>query len=115
MAGELTNLEQLLEHIGRVTTGCQERVSLGMILEAIGSRSFGPLLLFAGIIMVSPLSGIPGIPTTMALFVLLIAGQLLFGRKHFWLPQLLLNRSVSCTRLYRTLKWLEPPARGIDR
>ncbi|SMP71332.1 Exopolysaccharide synthesis, ExoD [Desulfonatronum zhilinae] len=90
MDQEISNLEQLLDRIEEVASG-RNRVSLGSIVEAVGSRSFGPLLLLAGIILASPLSGIPGMPTTMAVVVLLIAIQLLIGRKHLVLRRLMWN------------------------
>lgn len=114
MAYQFTNLQQLLDHIGR-TARHRKRTSLDMVVRAVGRRSFAPLLLLAGIILFSPLSGIPGVPTIMALLVLLTAIQLLFGRKHFWMPQWLLHRSISRDRLLRILRWLQVPAQFIDR
>lgn len=114
MAVEPTNLENLLEQIHRVSQAC-DRVSLGRIMEATGKRSFGALLLLAGIILASPLSGIPGIPTTMAVLVLLITVQLLVGKKHFWFPEWLLNRSIKKSQLEKAIRWLKPPARFVDR
>jgi hypothetical protein len=107
------NLEQLLDRIDTAADS-RERVSLGSILEAVGSRSFGPLLLVAGLILVSPLSGIPGTATTMAVIVLLCAVQLVLGRSHFWLPSWLLQRSVPHNKLKRTLIFVRPHAQTID-
>ena len=113
MSQELTNLEQLLDRIGKAADDL-DRVSLGMIVEAVGGRSFGPLLVTVGVILASPLSGIPGMPTTMGMLLLLIAVQLLFRREHFWLPRWLLRRSVARNNLVKALEWLRPPARFID-
>ena len=111
----ITNLEQLLDRLGEAGHG-DERVSLGAILEVVGRRSFGPLLLVAGLITLAPVIGdIPGVPTIIGMSVLLIAGQLLFRREHFWLPRWLLERSVARDNLGKALKWLRPPARFIDR
>lgn len=114
MPEEIVNLEQLLDRLSK-GTGDQERVFVGGIVEAIGSRSFGAILLLAGVILISPLSGIPGIPTTMGILVLLVAVQLVFHHRHFWLPQWLLRRTLSRARLGKALKWLRPLARFIDR
>ncbi|WP_323843970.1 exopolysaccharide biosynthesis protein [Microbulbifer magnicolonia] len=114
MADEFTGLHQLLAHIDK-TARDSERVSLEMVVTAVGLRSFAPLLLLVGLILFSPLSGIPGVPTTMALLVLLVTVQLLLGRRHFWLPQWLLRRSISKDKLQKALRWLEKPARFIDR
>jgi hypothetical protein len=111
---QVFNLEQLLTRIASAAEGHQQ-VSLGMIVEAVGRRSFGPLLLMAGIVLASPLSGIPGMPTVMGLVVTLIACQLLLGSRHFWLPRWLLRRSLDRRRICRTVGWLSRPARVVDR
>ncbi|MEX2670520.1 MAG: exopolysaccharide biosynthesis protein [Phycisphaeraceae bacterium] len=110
-----TNLERLLDRIDEVSQE-GDRVSLDSILQTVGSRSFGPLLLMAGLITFAPIVGdIPGVPTMMGLFVFLIAVQLLFHRKHFWLPGWLLRRSVARDKLCKALSWSRPAARFIDR
>lgn len=111
---EVHNLEQMLERIGQAVRN-KEIITLGEVIEAVGSRSFGPLLLMAGTVSVSPLSGIPGMPTTMGVLVFLIGIQLLVGRRHFWLPGWMLHRSISYHKMLQSLKWLMPGARFIDR
>lgn len=109
------NLQKLLEDMeGATEQGAT--VSVRTILEQIGSRSFGPLLLLAGVIVLAPLIGdIPGVPTIIGLFVFLLAVQLLLGRNHIWLPQWLLNKDMSAEKLRSSLKWLKKPARFLDR
>ena len=114
MPQKYSNLEQLLDLIGQAAEN-QDTVTVGRIIGVIGSKSFGPLLLLAGLILFSPLSGIPGMPTIMGVFVLLIVLQLLFRKKYFWLPGWLLNRSVTRNKLDKSLKWLLPPSRFVDR
>ncbi len=115
MDPEPTSVEELLdltEQAARET----DRVSIGRILETLGSRSFGPILLLAGLITLAPLLGdIPGVPTIMAAIVVLTAGQLLFSRDHLWLPQWMLARSIRQDRFCRTIGWLRPVARFLDR
>ncbi|WP_237058294.1 exopolysaccharide biosynthesis protein [Microbulbifer sediminum] len=113
MPVEFTSLQQLLEHIA-ATARHRERVSLDLVLRVVGRRSFAPVLLLVGIILFSPLSGIPGLPTTMAILVLLVTLQLLLGRHHFWFPQWMLQRSIANDKLLTALKWLEKPAAFID-
>ena len=92
---EPKNLEQLLERACDASRN-RNRVSLDAILKLVGRRSFGPLLLMAGLIMFLPVIGdIPGVPVMMGMLVLLVAGQLLFRREHIWLPQWLLQRSIT--------------------
>lgn len=113
---EVTTLEQLLDRIGKATQGGGPRVSLGAVLDVVGRRSFGPLLLLAGLVTLAPIIGdIPGVPTLMAVLVWLSAGQLLLRREHVWLPRWLLLRSMAPDKLRQALKRLHAPARFIDR
>lgn len=112
---ELNNLEQLLDLISE-TTEDNEKVSLGEILQIVGPRSFGPLLLVTGIITLAPLIGdIPGVPTVMGLLVFLISIQLLLKRNYFWLPEWMLDRSIDNEKLSKALRWLDKPAEFVDR
>jgi hypothetical protein len=112
---EPTNLEQLLDRIDAAARE-GDPVSLGRILDLVGRRSFGPLLLVAGLITVAPVIGdVPGVPTVIGVFVLLIAGQLLLRRECFWLPHWMLRRTIARDKLCKVLGWLRPPARFVDR
>jgi hypothetical protein len=112
---DIRTLEQLLDLIGDAAEGSSE-VSLDAILDVVGRRSFGALLLVAGLITLAPIVGdIPGVPTSIGILVLLIAGQVLFRHEHFWLPHWLLNRSVERDKLIKVLGWMGRPARFIDR
>lgn len=114
MNADIRSLQDLLQRL-REIDGDQKSVRLEEILDRIGKRSFGTILLLAGLITLAPLIGdIPGVPTLMALLVLLTAGQLLAGRPSFWLPAFLLEHSLSNDRLNRALDRLEKPFRFID-
>src|SRR5690554_8144272 len=114
MAEKLTSLEQLLDRMDEAREG-QNTVSLERLMDTIGRRSFGPLLLLIGVILVSPLSGIPGLPSTMGVAVFLLAVQMLFRRKHIWLPKWILRRSINEQKLGKSAEWMRKPARFIDR
>jgi hypothetical protein len=116
MSEEPTNLTQLLAQIYKATDNEKEQVSLGELLDTVGRRSFGPLLLIAGLITVAPVVGdIPGVPTIMGILVLLIGGQLLFYQEHFWLPDWLLRQSIGKDKLKKGLKWMRSSTRFLDR
>lgn len=112
---EPANLEQVLERM-RHAHAQGDRVSLGAVLREIENRSFGSLLLVEGLITFSPLVGdIPGMSAMMGVCVLLTAGQMLFHRGHFWLPQRLLRLSIKQDKFCKVLQWLGPMARFTDR
>lgn len=110
----ITTLEQLLERLCQ-TTNDRDEVNVGQMLAAAGRRSFGPLLLLPGIIVFSPLSGVPGLPTTMAVLVMLVAGQLVLGKRQFWLPQWILCRHASRDKVRKAVKFVSPVARVVDK
>jgi hypothetical protein len=109
-----TGLEDLLDRLAQAKEEGGE-IRIGRLLEAIGRRSFGPLLLMAGLIAVSPLSGIPGMPTTIAITVSLVAVQFLLGQRHFWVPRWVQERRVSHARFCEAVRLMKRPARVIDR
>lgn len=108
-------LEQLLEKLGEAGNGDSKRVTIGSMIQVVGERSFAPLLVFAGLLALSPLSGIPGMPTLVATIVLLTSGQLLFGREHFWLPDRVLRQGIPRERFDKALKMARPASRFVDR
>jgi hypothetical protein len=111
MEQEPTSLEQVLDRIGNAESD-ESRVSLGAILREIEHRSFGSLLLVAGLITLVPITGESAL---MGVFVLLIAVQMLFHHRHFWLPRRLLVLSIKQDKLCKALNRLKPAARYADR
>jgi hypothetical protein len=112
---ETRPLGDLLDQV-EDTARSGDRVSVEMILKAVGRRSFGPMLLLVGLVTLAPLIGdIPGVPTLMGVSLLLTAGQLLVGREQIWLPQWILSRSVSPEKLCKAIKAIRKPSRFVDR
>lgn len=111
----LTNVEDLLDRLGEAAAD-RERVSVEVVVEAIGRRSFAPTLLVTGLIMLAPgPADLPGVPVILGLLVILTAGQLIVGRHHFWLPRWMLSRNIASETLQRVINWLRRPARHVDR
>ncbi|QSP95098.1 exopolysaccharide biosynthesis protein [Marinobacter salinisoli] len=109
------SLTDLLKRLRDNTRG-QQQVSIGDLLDAVGQRSFGPVVLIAGLLTLAPLIGdIPGVPTLLGLLVLLTLGQLLFQRPAIWIPSQLSNRQLARDKLENGLDWMDRPARFIDR
>jgi hypothetical protein len=115
MSTDPKNLSDVLDLIEDAAEG-EERVAFEDMLDTIGQRSFGPLLLLCGLVILAPIVGdIPGVPTAVGLVVLLIAIQLLVGRKHFWFPAWLRERSVGADSLRKAVSKVRRPARFVDR
>lgn len=114
-SNEITNLEQLLDQL-ETAAEAGDAVSIDSVVDVVGRRSYGPVVLVGGLITLAPVLGdIPGVPTVIAILLLIIGVQLLFCRDHIWLPAWLLQRSVPHQKLCKVITWLRRPARFIDR
>lgn len=107
------NLQQVLDRISQ-SAADHRQVTFGDIIDTVGSRSFGPVLMTIGILLLSPLSGIPGVPTISGLLILFIAVQILVLDEGFWLPAWILERHLPSDKLLKGIRFLEPAATYID-
>lgn len=82
---QVRNLRTLLQSLCSETEG--ESVSVGDLLNAVGRRSYGPVLLLLGFIAIGPLTIIPGASVLMALVTLIFALQMVIGRPYPWIPK----------------------------
>jgi len=114
----VNNLSSLLDVLqSKVDDGAgddQPNVKLREVLQVVGRRAYGPLLLIIGLISISPLTMIPGSTWAFALLTLLIAIQLLFHKNTPWLPRGALDLELSETALGRFISASRPTARFID-
>ena len=114
MADEPQSIGEILDTLEGLADK-NERVSLGDAIHAFGNRSYGPFLVLLPLIELSPIGGIPGVPTAIAAVIILIAGQMVFGRKHLWLPGFVERRGVSSGKLCKATDTLRGLARFMDR
>ncbi|MDA0219702.1 MAG: exopolysaccharide biosynthesis protein [Proteobacteria bacterium] len=105
-------LGDVLDTLVRKTDG---QVSLDQVLEAIGSRGFGPMVATVGFIAVAPTGAIPGVPSTCAVIILLLSVQIFLPRRHPWLPAPLRRISIPHARLRKAVEKAEPVTHRIDR
>ncbi|WP_146619900.1 exopolysaccharide biosynthesis protein [Acuticoccus sediminis] len=90
------------------------KVSVAQILDCVGRTSFAAVLLVPSLIVVSPLSAIPGIPTVAGLIIVLICMQYVFGARSLWLPSRILRISVRGEHLCAAMSRVRPIARLGD-
>ncbi len=116
----VTNLSSLLdvlqEEVDRDPNGGGEaKITLEMILELIGRRAYGPILLVIGLLALSPLTVVPGATWVFAAITLVICVQMALHKDHPWMPQKALRMNVSEDRLEKFIKAVRPTARFVDR
>jgi hypothetical protein len=91
------------------------KVRLADGLEAMGHRAYGPFFILLPLIEMSPVGGIPGLPTAMALVLGLLAVQLVLGRDHMWLPSFVEKRGLKGHKLITVAEKMEPVGRKLDK
>lgn len=111
---EEKGLSDLIARLTALAGSC-EKIAIHDIREEIGERSFGPFLIIPAVIEISPIGGIPGVPTAIAIIISLFAVQILVGRKHLWLPQILERRTLDGQKLKKGLDKLSPISRGCKK
>lgn len=107
------SLNDLLD--GMQSAAEQENVTLRDVLDEFGDRSITPFILLASVLLVSPLSGVIGMSTFMAILVFILSAQALWGRKRLWLPEFLLNKQMKSSHLHSVVRWLRKPSSFFDR
>lgn len=106
----VSEILDMLEEAGEST----EKVSVGDVVEKFGARSYAPLLIVPALVGISPVGGIPGVPTFLAVIILLFAVQMVFGRSHLWLPGIIENRAIKGEKVEKSAEKLRRPAKWID-
>ena len=89
-------------------------VCIADVLDDFGGRSFGPFIMLPALLEITPIGGIPGVPTFLALIIAIVAVQLLLGKEHIWLPQLIQKRAVGAKKLHKGVTKLRGIAGWLD-
>ena len=110
---QANNFVMLLQSLLEKTDG--EDVSLGDLLNIVGVRSFGPVILLLGFVSITPLTIVPGANWLIALVVLLFSVQLLMLRKTPWLPRRLVETRFPRKYLITAVESGMSGARVADR
>lgn len=95
--------------------GGAKTVAVRDLVEVMEENSFAMLLTLFSLLLVSPLSAIPGATTVVGLTVAGVLAQWLLGKKQVWLPGFLLNRSMPVHKLRQALVWMERPVAWLER
>jgi hypothetical protein len=109
-----TDLETLLQKLSD-RAAKDPSFTVGELLQSLGRRSFAPVLLIAAAIGFTPFGVVPGMPTVLAVVIIVVTAQIILGRRHLWLPEFIRKKSLSRRNTLRTVEILKKPARFLDR
>lgn len=113
MADDSTALTDVVNELKDASEG-KDTVEVGQLIDALDERGYGPALAVLPLIELTPLGGIPGFPTLLALMVAILALRMLMGYEHFWAPDWLRDRSLKSSKVLKSVEWLKPVSRWID-
>lgn len=107
VVGILDKLKELAES--------DHEVSVGEVTKAFGRRGYGPLLAVPALVGASPVGGIPAVPTILAVVIVIVAVQMVFGARSFWMPGVLSDRAVSSEKLGNAVDRMRPWGERLDK
>ena len=111
----MTDHPRVTTLLKRLQKRCDKRkVTFDDVLDVFGRRASAPLLFALGILLVSPIGGIPGVAPVFGVVIVLIAGQALF-RDGIWLPQWLRKRGTSAAKMRKALERVTPWVSKMER
>lgn len=90
-------------------------ISVGRIIDGLGTRTYGPMLAVPALLGISPVGAIPTAPTVIAIIVAIFAVQMLVGAHHFWVPDFIEKLRVPSDKLCAASLRLDPVAARLDR
>ena len=103
-------LSQVLRQLAETSAG---PVTVEMIRDALGDRSFAALLVFCALLNLLPLP--PGSTLLFGPPLILITVQMIAGHQTVWLPRSWLRRSVGLERLRSMIDRLAPQLERLER
>ena len=106
-------LENVLERAINEIDG--DTVTFGDVLDLFGDRSFGPIIVLLGLlVVVPPIGAVPGLPMIVGLVIILFTIQIIFGADRIWVPGFIEKRSISKDKLKAADKKAKPWLKRID-
>jgi hypothetical protein len=105
-------LDQIAEKASHDST--PESLTLREVIDAVGRRTYGPLLLVIGLFTISPVTVVPGLTWLSAALTLVVAGQMALGLRRIWLPSSALAAKLPRNTVIKGAEMARPWAARID-
>ena len=111
---EVESVEKVLGELDELAA-THDEVCIGDVLDDFGERSFGPFIMLPALMEISPIGGIPGVPSFLALIIAITALQLLLGKDHIWMPDFIQRRAVKGKTLHKAVRKMRGIAHWMDQ
>lgn len=103
-------LSELFAQLARDADG---PVSIGAIRDAMGNRSFAPLLVLFAAFNLLPLP--PGTSAILGVPLVIISAQMVYGSKQVWLPRYVCDRALSAETFRSMMSGIIPRLTRLER
>ena len=113
MSNDKHKLSEILEEI--CLDRSEKTISLENILYSLNNQGYAPLLIVPCLLIISPIGAIPGVPAICGVFIFLISGQMLFGKKKPWLPNKIKNFKFETQSFCSGMEKSEPFFKKMDK
>ncbi len=97
----------------QIARDAQGPISIAHMSQALGNRSFAPLLVLFAAFNLLPLP--PGASVVLGIPLIIVSAQMAYGSKQAWLPSFLMKRSLSAEQFQRTMDWIIPRLIRLER
>lgn len=97
-----------------VTEPGSAKLSVGDVVDKMGARGFGPLLIIPSIFILLPTGAIPGVPAVMGLILAFCGFQIMIGKKRPWLPEKMRGISIKRRKAEKAFNKRKKTIRKID-
>ncbi|MFU8865281.1 MAG: exopolysaccharide biosynthesis protein [Rhodobacterales bacterium] len=108
-----TEVGEIVETLHEINE--EDAPSVRDIVSGLGQASFGAMLMVPAMLVTSPASGVPALPSACGMIIALIAVQMVLGRDHLWLPSWLMERRINARKFDSAIDFLQKPVGWIDR
>jgi hypothetical protein len=105
--------ETVAEMLGDLTEGGEGQLTAQILVDHLGRKGFGPLLLALGVPMLAPLP--PGAPIIFAVPLLIICLQMVVGRRTVWLPHWISRKGIEREKLAKLVAKVTPTVARVER
>jgi hypothetical protein len=86
----------------------EKSLTIKHIIQALGERAFGILILFFSLPCLLPVAAIPGIAVLVSLPIAIFALEMIFGRKSVWLPNKIAHTEISQEKISQIIRAVLP-------
>lgn len=109
---ERDRLDGVMQDLAAKVEGEDGGVPFGELVDVLGARGVGPVLLILGLFLLLPIAAVPLVPAAIGLAVAGMGVQLLRGGRGIWMPDRLRRVTIPEDRLSRSLERIQS---GLDR